>query len=381
MLKKVAYAFGVLALLAGVWGFYNRLFIGHQDAAYGSYVVWGLWVAMYLFFAGTAAGGFMIATLDLLFHIPIFRGVGKVALWGALISLVAGLTSIGLDLGHMERIWKVYLQGNLRSVMFQMVWGYTIFGLIIFAALLLALRQPQSKALRIVMGVGLPVSLFVSGAVGALLGVNAARPFWHVGLFPVQFPVFSFASGAAMLLLALGLFGSRTDPNRPRQLWILGLISVVLLMVKLYFMWADYSQSIYGNVPMNVEAVNQVLYGRYWWAFWILQIAIGTLIPIIVLSQRKLAQHNGWAGWMGLLILVGYAVARSLIIFPALTVPELAALTTAFSGPHLTFDYFPSLMEWSVTVGIVGVAVLAFLIGSDRLPIFARDSAKTEVAQ
>ena len=369
MLKKVAYAFGVLALLAGVWGFYNRLFIGHQDANYGSYVVWGLWVAMYLFFAGTAAGGFMIATLDLLVRIPVFRGVGKVALWGALISLVAALVSIGLDLGHMERVWKVYLQGNPGSVMFQMVWGYTIFGAIIVASLLLALRQPESKALRIVMGVGLPVSLFVSGAVGALLGVNAARPFWHVGLFPVQFPVFSFASGAAMLLLALGLFGSRDDPNRPRQLWILGLMSVLLLVVKLYFMWADYSQSIYGNVPMNVDAVNQVLFGRYWWAFWILQIGVGTLIPIIVLSQRKLAQHNGRAGWMGLLLLVGYAVARCLIIFPALTVPELTALTTAFSGPHLTFDYAPSLMEWSVTVGIIGAAVLAFLIGSDRLPL------------
>lgn len=369
MLKKVAYAFGVLALLAGIWGFYNRLFIGHQDAAYGSYVVWGLWVAMYLFFAGTAAGGFMLATLDLLFRIPVLRGIGKVALWGALISLVAALTSIGLDLGHMERVWKVYLQGNPGSVMFQMVWGYTIFGAIIVISLLLALRQPESKALRIVMAIGLPVSLFVSGAVGALLGVNAARPFWHVGLFPVQFPVFSFASGAAMLLVAIGLFGSRADPNRPQQLWILSLMSVVLLVVKLYFMWADYSQSIYGNVPMNVEAVNQVLYGRYWWAFWILQIGVGTLIPIIVLTQRKLAQHNGWAGWMGLLLLVGYAVARCLIIFPALTVPELSALTTAFSGPHLTFDYAPSLMEWSVTAGIIGAAVLAFLIGSDRLPL------------
>ncbi|MGQ9492038.1 MAG: NrfD/PsrC family molybdoenzyme membrane anchor subunit [Anaerolineae bacterium] len=369
MLKKVAYAFGVLALLAGAWGFYDRLFLGHRDANYGSYVVWGLWVAMYLFFAGTAAGGFMIATLDLLFRIPVFRRVGKVALWGALISLVAGLTSIALDLGHMERVWKVYLQGNPGSVMFQLVWGYTIFGAIIVASLLLALRQPESKALRIVMGVGLPVSLFVSGAVGALLGVNAARPFWHVGLFPVQFPVFSLASGAAMLLLALGLFGPRDDPNRPQQLWILGLMSVLLLVVKLYFMWADYSQSIYGKVPMNVDAVNQVLFGRYWWAFWILQLGVGTLIPLIVLSQRKLAQHNGWAGWMGLLLLVGYAVARCLIIFPALTVPEPAALTTAFSGPHLTFDYAPSLMEWSVTVGIIGAAVLAFLIGSDRLSL------------
>lgn len=372
MIKKLTYAFGALTLLFGLWGFYDRFAFGHQNANYGSYVVWGLWVAMYLFFAGIAAGGFMIATLDLLFDIPDFKGTGKVALWGSLVSLAAALISIGLDLGYLERIWKVYLQGNPFSLLFQMVWGYTIFGLIALLALVLEIRKPGSRALKIVMGVGLVLSVFISGAVGALLGVNASRPFWHIGLFPVQFPVFSLASGAAMMLVALGLFGSRNDPHRPQQLWNLSLMTVTLLVVKLYFTWADYSQSIYGNVPMNVEAVRQVLFGTYWWAFWIVQLLIGTLIPIIFLSQPKFAKNNVWAGSMGLLVLIGYAFARGLIIFPALTVPELAVLTSAFSGPHLSFNYFPSLMEWAVTSGTIGIAVLGFLIGSDFLPLFTK---------
>lgn len=369
MLKKFAYAIGGLCLLIGLWGFYDRLALGHENAAYGSYVVWGLWVAMYLFFAGTAAGGFMLATLDYLFNIPLFKGIGRMALWGALVSLAAGLLSIWLDLGHMERIWKVYLQGNPVSVMFQMVWGYTLFGLLLIVSLILDLRSPQSRLLKFLMAIGLLLSLFVSGAVGALLGVQAARPFWHVGLFPVQFPVFSLASGAAMLLVALGFFGPSQDPRRKQQLWTLGLISVVLLVVKLYFMWADYSQSVYGGVPMNVDAVKQVLFGRYWWAFWILQLLVGSLIPLIVLVQPKWAKHNMVAGWMGLLLLIGYAVARALIIFPALTIPELNALVNAFSGPHLSFEYFPSLMEWAVSMGILGLAILGFLLGSDILPL------------
>ena len=370
MLKKLTYAFGALTLLFGLWGFYDRFVFGHQDANYGSYVVWGLWVAMYLFFAGIAAGGFMIATLDFLFDIPVFKGTGKVALWGSLVSLAAALISIGLDLGHMERIWKVYLQGNPFSMLFQMVWGYTLFGLLALIALILEIRKPGSRGLKILMGAGLPLSVFISGAVGALLGVNASRPFWHIGLFPVQFPVFSLASGAAMMLVALGLFGPRDDPHRPQQLWTLSLMTVILMVTKLYFIWADYSQSMYGNVPMNVEAIRQVMFGHYWWAFWIAQLLIGSLIPIIFLSQPKFAKHSSWAGWMGLLVLIGYGFARGLIIFPALTVPELASLTTAFSGPHLSFDYFPSLMEWAVTSGTIGIAVLGFLIGSDTLKFF-----------
>lgn len=74
------------------------------------------------------------------------------------------------------------------------------------------------------------------------------------------------------------------------------------------------------------------------------------------------------------MVLVGFAAARANIVFPALTIPELEGLVTAFTGPHLNFDYFPSLMEWSVTVGVVGGATLAFLLGMDRLPLFTREN-------
>jgi molybdopterin-containing oxidoreductase family membrane subunit len=273
----------------------------------------------------------------------------------------------------MERIWKVYLQGDLGSVMTQMVWGYSLFGLIMLAVLIVSVRSPESQVVKGLMIVGLPLSLFVSGAVGALLGVEASRLFWHVGLLPVQFPVFSLASGAAAMLAVIGLFGQREDPKRADQLLILSITTVILAVIKLYFLWADFSQSMYGNVPQNVQAVRAVLYGPYWWSFWILQILIGTLIPIFFLVQPRYARQNGWAGWMGVLVLLGFAVARANIVFPALTVPEIEALTTAFSGPHLTFEYFPSLMEWAVTLGITGLAVLAFLIGNDRLPLIKEE--------
>jgi molybdopterin-containing oxidoreductase family membrane subunit len=371
-LKRFFYVLGGLALLFGLWGFYDRLVNGHANAAYGSYVVWGLWVAMYLFFAGISAGAFMFAALDYLFGLPLFKGTGKVALWGALVTLPAALLSIGLDLGHMERIWKVYLQPNPFSVMAQIVWGYTIFGLVILASLWLAIRPPSKPIwLKALMVLGLFLSIFLSGGVGALLGVNAGRTYWHVGLFPAQFPVFSLASGAALMMVIVGFFGPANDERRPQLLWVLGILTVVLALVKVYFLWADFSQSLYGNVPQNVQAVNQVMFGPYWWAFWILQIGLGTLVPIVVLVQPKLAKHNGWAGWMGVLVLIGFAVARANIVFPALTVPELEQLRTAFTGSHLSFEYFPSLMEWAVTLGIVGAATIAFLLGTDRLPLFS----------
>ena len=75
-----------------------------------------------------------------------------------------------------------------------------------------------------------------------------------------------------------------------------------------------------------------------------------------------------------IVVLIGFAVARANIVFPALTVPEFDALAHSFSGsPRLTFEYFPSLMEWGVMFGVTGFVVLAFLIGSDRLPAQAEE--------
>lgn len=374
--KRFVYQLSALLLALGLVALFARLAHGHRDAAYGSYVVWGLWVAMYLFFAGVAAGSFMFATLDLLFRVDAFKGTGCVALWTALTSLGGALVSIWFDLGHMTRIWKVYFQPHFGSVMTQMVWGYTLFGVFLLVALSLSIRKPDSPGLRMVMIAGLTLSVFISGAVGALLGVAASRPFWHIGLLPVQFPFFSAASGAAALLVVVGLFGAPDDPRRPRQLRILALATIVLSVVKLYFVWADFSQSMYGNVPHNVAAVKEVLFGPHWWAFWGLQIVVGTLIPVAFLAWGNPAQNAVRAGWMGVLVLLGLAVARANVVLPALTVPELDALTQAFSGsPRLQFTYFPSLMEWGLTLGITGLVTLAFLVGSDRLPLRSKEVA------
>jgi molybdopterin-containing oxidoreductase family membrane subunit len=376
ILKRLTYVVGGLLLLLGLYGILVRLFIGERDVNYGSYVVWGLWVAMYLFFAGVSTGAYMIASLEYLFGVKLFKGTGKAALWGAMVTMPAALATIGMDLGHMERIWKVYLMPNFGSLLAQMVWGYSLFLPVTLLSLWLVFRKPDSRWVKPLFAFGLFLAFVLSGGVGALLGVNASRPFWHVGLLPAQFPVFSLATGAAFMMLVLGWFGPKNDERLPQQLWVLSIATIGLALIKVYFLWTDFSQSVYGGMPDNVAAVDAVLYGRYWWAFWFLQIGLGTVLPIIVLLQPKLAKNGFWAGAMGFLVLLGFVVARANIVFPALAVPELEGLATAFTGPHLNFDYFPSLMEWSVVLGVVGATVLAFLVGNDRLSLLA---PKTEV--
>jgi len=368
MIKKITYAVGAMALLFGLWGVYIRLFQGEQSANYGSYIGWGLWVAMYLFLAGLAAGAYMLATLDYLFNVPQFKGMGKTMLWAALVTLPAGLASIGMDLGHMERIWKVYLEPNFTSFLALMVWGYTIFLILILISLYLALTQPDKKPMKIVMWIGFVVSILVAGGVGFLLGGNASRLFWHVGLLPVQFPVFAIASGAALMLLIVGWFmPALEEKQRGDLLWLLAIITIATSVAKLYFLFADLTQSLYGGATDNVIAIQYMLTGPHAFMFWGVQIVLGLVIPVFVLAQPKLAKNGFVAGLMGLFLMIGYAAARILIVVPGQVAEMMPGQAEAFHGPKLTLAYTPSLMEWSVTSAVMGFAILGILIGMDYL--------------
>ncbi len=371
MTKKISYAVGALALLFGLWGVYVRLFEGEQSANYGSYIGWGLWVAMYLFLAGLAAGAYMLAAFDYLFNVPQFKGTGKTMLWAALVTLPAGLASIGMDLGHMERIWKVYLQPNFTSFLALMVWGYTIFLILIAVSLYLAFKAPEKAAMKAVMWIGFIVAILVAGGVGFLLGGNAARAYWHVGLLPVQFPVFAIASGAALMLVIVGWFmPALEEKQRGNLLWLLAIISIATSVAKLYFLVADFTQSLYGGAVDNVIAVQSILTGPYRFSFWVVQIVIGLVIPLLVLAQPKLAKNGFVAGLMGLFLLIGYAAARILIVVPGQVAEMMPGQAAAFYGPKLDITYTPSLMEWSVTSAVIGFSILAILIGMDRIVRF-----------
>jgi protein NrfD len=375
-IKRALYLLAIVALVLGLYGFASRMLYGERDVNYGSYVNWGLWVAMYLFFAGLAAGSFMIASLDYLFDVSLFRGTGRYALWATVVTLPAALVFIGFDLGHMERIWKVYLQPSFSSLLAQLVWSYTTFLVVAVIALALVFLD-RTRWLKAVMAMGLVLAVFVSGGVGALLGVNAGRVSFHSAMLPAQFPVLNLISGVALLVVLVGFFGVVADAQRRvRLLRTLSVALVALLLVKVYFLWVDYSQVLYSQVPEATAVAELVLFGPYAWAFWILQVGLGMLVPAIVLLLPGTARNGLLAGLMGVAVLVGLAVGRTAIIFPALAIPELEGLAEAFSGPGLGFDYVPSLMEWSVTIGIIGMATLAYLIGTDRLSIF---KPRTEV--
>ncbi|RME51692.1 MAG: molybdopterin oxidoreductase [Caldilineae bacterium] len=400
LLQRLAWVVAIVGFVVGLYGLYQRFTIGHQAANYGSYVPWGLWVAAYIYFIGLSAGAFLLSTLVYVFRVERLEKIGKLALFTALVTLFAAMFSIWLDLGHPERAWRLILRTNFGSIMGWMIWFYTAYFILLMLELWFAMRpdlaacaqeggfkgglcnfltfgskdlssaavQRDRNVLRVLGSLGVPLAVAFHGGVGALFGVVGARPYWNSGLTPIMFLIGALASGGALLVFITAIWGPNRGTEEHKGLvTFLGQIVLGLLVFDLLLEWAEYSIGLYSSIPAESEGLRLVLFGPYWWAFWIIHLLLGAVVPLLLLVFRG---RSVWAvATAGALIAVTFLSVRLNIVIPALAVEELEGLRNAFTGPGLNFDYFPSTMEWLFFLWNTSLAGLVFLIGYSLLPI------------
>lgn len=356
---KILLGIAIVGFLVGLIGLFQRFTGGHTLASYNTYVPWGLWVAAYVTLIGISAGTFLIASLAYGFRVKSLLPLGRLALLVALAALVGGLLAVWLDLGRPIRFWKLYTATNFSSIMGLMAWFYLLFGILLVALLFLTATNPTSPAVRVLSILGLFLVVVFGGAEGALFGVVSAQASWESSLTPILFLLEGALSGVALVLF-LAIVLERVQPaGRSFLRWLtLGFLLGVIILE-----WAEYSTVLYAGTPARAESLRLALFGPYWWVFWLVHVGLGLVLPLVLLlaAREKPALLAAAGGFIAI-----SAISTKLnLIIPALVVPEFEALKTAFTGTGLTFDYFPSPMEWLLTVWIVSAAALVFF-ATDR---------------
>jgi molybdopterin-containing oxidoreductase family membrane subunit len=357
----------LVAALVGGWAIVQRFVVGKELAAYSSYVPWGLWVAMYIYLIGLSAGAFLLSSLVYVFRVKSLDRLGRPALWTALVTMLTALGTIGLDLGHLERAYRVLWTPNFTSMMAWMIWLYSAYFVLLVVELWLAIRAPASTTLRVLATLGIPLAVSFHGGVGALFGVIGAQPGWNSGLYPLIFLVGALASGGALLLLlAVAVVGEGRDATSPgleslRQA-VLGLVLLDSL-----FVWSELSIGVYSGIPSHSEVYRSILFGPYWYNFWLVHVGLAVVLPIVLLATGK--GRPGRMALAGLLVVVGFVGVRLNLVIPDLVLPNMAGFDAAYRDERLRFEYFPSLNEWAVTAGMIAAGVALFFIGWRLLPI------------
>jgi protein NrfD len=357
----------LVAVFFGGIGLFHRLVFGKAYLAFGSYIPWGLWVGLYIYLIGISGGAFLVAFLYYGLGIASLRRPSRYAIPIALTSLLAGLTLVLLDLGHMGRFWYLFTRTSPSSLLAWMVWVYTAYALVL-AVMLMAMARESQRALKWLSIAGFALVVTFGGGEGALFGVLGSKPFWHSGLLPIRFLFSAFLSGMALVAFASVLFrrwpadGEDEAANRFLRHALLG-----LLVLNIVVEFAELSVTHYTGFPAVMEAHSLMWFGPYWWVFWILQLGMGLVIPTVLLAS-PLGGGRTWLALAGLSIAVGYAGTKQNLVLPGLAVPDFSALPEAFVHPRLAVTYFPSPTEWYLAIGVIGAAALAFVVAIEVLP-------------
>ena len=224
------------------------------------------------------------------------------------------------------------------------------------------------RRLRVLGAIGVPLAVAFHGGVGALFGVVGAREYWNAPIYPLMFITGALVSGGGLLAAIVAFFWPSKGTFAHREMVVsLSRITLGLLAAYLIMVWAEFSITLYADIPQASRPLYQILGGPYPWVFWVFQVALGAVVPIVIMLVRP--RSVTMVGVAMFLVAACFLATRLNIVIPGLLEPQLLGLDKAYVEPRLAYEYFPSLMEWSVFVFVIALAVGLFYAGFRALPL------------
>ncbi|MFN3691001.1 MAG: NrfD/PsrC family molybdoenzyme membrane anchor subunit, partial [Fimbriimonadales bacterium] len=165
--------------------------------------------------------------------------------------------------------------------------------------------------------------------------------------------------------------------ERRAVLQYIGRIVGALLIFDIILEWAEFSVPLWYGIGEEIETLRLILFGPYWWMFWVVHLLIGTAIPLALIFFGKRSWQRGIAG---LLIATTFLAVRLNLVIPEQLTPPLHQLRESFVDRRLQFEYVPSLHEWLVVVFLVATGATVIYLANLLLHRWGLLHAPTEEA-
>ncbi|MFA9518234.1 NrfD/PsrC family molybdoenzyme membrane anchor subunit [Halopenitus sp. H-Gu1] len=400
-LRVAWYAFLGLLLLGGAAAMWLRISQGMRSTNLTSTTPWGAWVAFYIYFVGLSAGAFLVSTLANVFGVEGMHRIDRDALFAAIISMVVAMLFVWTDLGRMDRMYHPFIWRQVTSALSWEVHAYVAYIGVLVTELYFAMRYDLARVAESETGIrarlsglltlgrratteasravdqtwlkrtgilGIPLAIFlVHGGTGVLFAVSKARPYWNSGLFPIIFVVSAVLSGTALVML-LYVLRTRLFDDEPVDRNLLDRLAVLLavfIVTDVALTSIEALVAISSMHPHELETWSIIMFGEMSWSFWWFMVGFGWLFPLVVLSKREWRRTPWLMAVTGLSVVIGIIAVRFNIVIPPQIQPVMEGL------PH--GSYFPSVVEWMTSIGMIAVGLLLYTIGAELLPLTPLD--------
>jgi Ni/Fe-hydrogenase subunit HybB-like protein len=283
---------------------------------------WSVLIVLYPFITGLVAGAFILASLERVFNVEAVRPTYRLALLTALSFLLVAPLPLQLHLGHPERSFEMYLTPHRSSAMamfgFVYLWYLTVvllleiwldyradivrlakssqgFMRLIYKTLTLGsmnvspgARDIDEKLGYTITVIGIPSAFMLHGYVGFIFGSIKANPWWSTPLMPIVFIFSAMVSGiAAVLLLYMASMKVRKTPIDMRCIDTIAKYLFYTFVVDFTLEMLDLIHRTYES-DESFNSLDFMVHTRLWFSHVILQILIGTLVPLAILAANQL---------------------------------------------------------------------------------------------
>ena len=209
--------------------------------------------------------------------------------------------------------------------------------------------------------------LALTTGTGSIFGFIVARQGYDAAIMAPMFIIMSFAYGLAIYLLVLMFaFNSDERPVGDKILVRLKNLLGVFVAAVLYFVTAYHITNLYGTENHGVERFLLLDGGVYTRVFWIVQIGLGSLLPLVLLYSAA-GRSRLWIGIACLLVIIGGLAQMYVIIiggqaYPMELFPGKEYSSSFYDG--VVASYTPSLPEFVLGIGGVALALAATVVGT-----------------
>jgi molybdopterin-containing oxidoreductase family membrane subunit len=352
------------AAAAGLLATYLLYAKGLHLTGLSNRVPWGISIVMAVYYIGLSAGSLVLSAMSAVFGKAEFKPFSRIAALLAMLLLVGALLSIILDWGRPDRLFVPFLYFNPASMFSINGILYSSYIAICFVYLLAMFAERQ----RLVSAIALIAVLWAVGVhsgTGAIFGY-VPREVFESPLLPPSFIAAALSSGTALMIVLLQLLFRYT--NRPfdesyvRQLS--RLLSIFILVV-FYFLLTEHSYRAY--LAASREAQWYFLFGgSHSIVFWLGLIAIGIIIPAILLFNPRTKDSIKMINIAAVFHLFGVLCERYIVVIPGQThppdiLPNMHVESVALDGAVVSYSI--SLLEAIQALGIAAIVAIAFVLG------------------
>ncbi|ABM81218.1 NrfD/PsrC family molybdoenzyme membrane anchor subunit [Hyperthermus butylicus] len=364
-------------LLVAAYGIYLWIFVQHAPIFLGKdeggliltnlsdTVPWGIYISFFVFWVGVAAAGIMFGIAAYVFGDKEFKKVAVLGEVQAVAAIITVLTLIMVDVGRPFRALILLPQlPNLKSMLdwdFIVLTTYLALNLIGVLVTVHYYRQDKPLPKKFIVPfiiIAAPFAIGIHTVTAFISQALTARPIWNSPLLAPRYVATAFASGPAILLIALYLAERYIDGFKvdfsvyKKTLYVI----VGSLIVGLYFTFSEIHEIFWYTTESMKKAQAEVLFFGYHVPYlailvW-LWIGLGIAAVILGILPRVHNTKRGILLVSAITVIAVVAEKTMTIIIPGYIPGSLGEIR----------PYYPTPLEIGITIGVHALGILVYLL-------------------